>query len=206
MKYIFDFDDVVLENTKKFKPYMFGVLTHQLGIPEDESTNYYKEKREREFSLLDFITELCKRRGISSDRAEAVYKQILLTCRYYLNGELINLIIKLGTENCYLVTNGDKKFQEDKIEATGIAPLFKRHYVVSGSKKEVIGDICGNNQTEKVIFVEDKEKFLEDIKEKDIPNIVKVHFKEGTGVADLQREIQKQQSIPEIVEIRKRMS
>jgi len=174
MKYIFDFDDVLFNNTEQFKKHMFKTIA-EVGIPETEARAYYLEVREKEFSLKNFARTLFARFDIKI-KTSLIYKSIIKECPNFLNHELIREINKLGKENCYLVTNGEEKFQKDKITYSKIGNLFKQIYIVSGTKKEIIYAICDKNKKDKIIFVEDKIKFIEDIDLKKCPNLKTVLY------------------------------
>ena len=180
MKYIFDFDDVLFNNTAQFKEHAFRFLA-TLGVPEVESRKYYLEVREKEFSLRNFIETLFNRYNIKIDTKE-VYKKIMSECSKCINISLIELVKKIGKENCYIVSNGSKEFQEDKIKYSNIGALFKDVFIVPGTKKEVIKKICEENKDSRIIFIDDKLKFIEDVDAKDCPNLTMLVYDENTLV------------------------
>jgi|GEM_PF-1637308 len=175
MKYIFDFDDVLFNNTSQFKPHMFSVLA-EAGVLEEDARAYYREVREKEFSLKDFIKHFGLEVG-------DLYEKIMVECSNFRNTELMEMVQKVGKENCYIVSNGENKFNWDKINYSGIGNFFdpKHIYVVPGPKKDKIKEICEKNKNEQVIFVDDKTHFLDEIDEKflaDYPNLRKLHYKD----------------------------
>ena len=193
MKFIFDFDDVLFNNTKQFKPHMY-VCLEKAGVPRTVSEEYYKEAREKEFSLKNFITILLAHDPLSlkfqrgKEKVEEVYEEIMRECKNFINVQLTEMVKKLGRNNCFIVTNGEKQFQEDKIKNSGIASLFSEIYIVPNSKKEIIYDICNGNKNEKIIFIEDKIKFIEDLDFKKCPNL-KIILYDEQGLEKLKAEI-----------------
>lgn len=181
MKYIFDFDDVLFNNTAQFKTHMFNVIA-KAGVPEEQARAYYLEVREKEFSLLDFITTLFLKNKIKNPKINDVYEEIMKESPNFVNTELINQVTKLGKENCYIVTNGEKKFNQDKINYSEIGYLFKEIYIVPGSKKEAIQAICVENSNEEVVFVDDKVKFIEDIDLAKCPNLKTILWSPGMHI------------------------
>lgn len=161
MKYIFDFDDVLFNNTAQFKKHMFGLI-EEAGIPMEKVKEYYAEVRVKEFSLRNFITTLFSTYNIKSD-IEDIYIKIMVESSNFINESLIETIKKIGKENCYIVTNGEKEFNQDKIRYSGLENLFKKIYIVPGSKKEAIAEICSLNKDEEVLFIDDKKIFIDDI-------------------------------------------
>ncbi len=177
MKFIFDFDDVLFNNTKQFKPYMYTCL-EKAGVPQDVAETYYKEVREKEFSLINFITTLLGRQNIKQIKPENVYKEIMERSKDFINVQLIEFVKKLGKENCFIITNGEYQFNYDKVYGSGVNPLFNKIYIVPGSKKEVIYEICEKYKDEEVVFVDDKTKFIDDIELSKYPNLKTVLFDE----------------------------
>ncbi|MBI2630959.1 HAD hydrolase-like protein [Candidatus Nomurabacteria bacterium] len=169
MKYIFDFDDVLFNNTAQFKVHMFSILA-EAGVPEKSARAHYLEVREKEFSLRNFIQTLFTKYNLRYS-VDVVYQQIMEQTPNFLNTELVELIKKIGKENCYLVTNGDQEFNNDKVKYSGTSDLFKKIYIVPGTKKEVIRKICEENKTEEILFLEDKQKFIDDLEIEKHPNL-----------------------------------
>jgi FMN phosphatase YigB (HAD superfamily) len=188
MKYIFDFDDVLFENTAKFKPYIYSAL-ESYGIPQETAESYYRKVRENEFSMQTFISDLLAQHKIKAN-VDKIYKDIMRNCLSFVNRDLRQLIGRLGRDNCFLVTTGDTKFQNDKIDNSGIRMLFEEVYVVPDSKKEVVEEIYKRRRRkgEKVIFVDDKKHHLEDIDPKKCPDLITVLYDEN-GFARLNGEI-----------------
>jgi FMN phosphatase YigB (HAD superfamily) len=173
MKFIFDFDDVLF-NTKDLKRWMYTSLNN-VGISFNVAEAYYEKIRGGEFSLKNYLSELVLEQKIDVNQ---VYEEIMAKCPDFVNTELVNIIRKIGKENSYLVTYGEKEFNRAKVERSGLAPLFSEIHIVQGSKKEIIRDICERNKTEKIIFVDDKIKFIEDIDMAKCPNLKTILFNE----------------------------
>jgi FMN phosphatase YigB (HAD superfamily) len=179
MKYIFDFDDVLFNNTAQFKKHMFQLIA-EVGVSENEARAYYFEVREKEFSLRKFINTLFLKHNINKKNINKLYEAIMLKSSKFTNIALIKFVRKIGKENCYIVTNGDKKFNQDKVNYSGIGPLFKKIYIVPGTKKEIVKKICTKNKNEKIFFIDDKMKFIEDIDLKKCPNLTTILYKNQT--------------------------
>ncbi len=169
MQYIFDFDDVLFNNTAQFKKHMFRLIA-QVGVPEDVAKAYYLEVREKEFSLKNFIITLFVRYDIRYS-VNDIYEKIIQECSKFVNTELIKEVKKIGKDNCYIITNGEQEFNSDKLKFSGIGHLFKEIYIVPGSKKEIINKICDENKNEQVVFIDDKPRFFEDLDFAKYPNL-----------------------------------
>ena len=199
MKYIFDFDDVLFNNTKQFKEHMFRVIT-MAGVPESEAKKYYLEVREKEFSLKNFIATLFSRYEVDA-LPDVVYETIMKECPNFLNAELVEAVRRIGRENCYIVTNGNSEFQKDKIKYSGIGHLFHEDKIsiVPESKVRAIVRICAENNGEEVVFIDDKRKFIDERELKGIPNLTTIHYR----AEDFGR-LMKEADNPTAVELKRR--
>ncbi|MES3031956.1 MAG: HAD family hydrolase [Patescibacteria group bacterium] len=162
MKFIFDFDDVLFKNTKQFKEHMYASL-EKAGTPRKVVEEYYKEVRTNKFWLRELLTHFSIR--------ESLYEEILNESTNFINKELLDIVKKLGRENCYIVTHGNEEFQRDKIKKSGLDSLFSEIIVVQGDKKEAVEKICEKYKNEKVLFIDDKAKHFEDLDYKKYPNL-----------------------------------
>jgi len=185
MKYIFDFDDVLFNNTKQFKEHMYKCL-EKAGISRTVAETYYTEVREKEFSLKNFISTLLLR-GKVDKKMEDIYEEIMSECPNFINNELLEEIERLGKNNCYLVTYGEAEFQQDKLDRSGISMYFSQTYVVTESKKEIISRICEKHKDEQVVFIDDKPRFLDDVDLKDSPNLIPVQYNKDLDFRELVR-------------------
>lgn len=169
MKYIFDFDNVICYTNPKFREYIYSFLEKN-GISHNSSKEYLEKEISNLFSLKKMLAHFSVK--------EDIYQEIMNGSKNFLNKDLVNEIKKLGKENCYIVTYGDKEFQLDKIKKAGINSLFCEIKTVSGSKKEAVEKICDKHKNEKVVFIDDKMKCFEDLNFKKYPNLQTIHFDE----------------------------
>ncbi|MDD5721362.1 MAG: hypothetical protein PHT16_02865 [Candidatus Pacebacteria bacterium] len=175
MKFIFDFDDVLFYNSDKLKKRIYFCLD-KAGIPYGTAEAYYKKVRGGEFSLKDFLSELVDLENKKDIEAEELHEEIMSECPNFINTELVNLVQKFGKENCYLVTYGGYEHNKNKVERSGLAPLFSEIHIVSKSKKEAVEKICAKHKDEKVIFIDDKIKHFENLDFKKYPNLQTILF------------------------------
>jgi len=198
MKYIFDFDDVLFNTTKQLKEHMFRLIA-EAGVPETEARAYYLEVRQKEFSLKKFIAILFgrdeRRKGINQN---TLYEAIMTECSNFKNTELIEAIQRIPKDDRYIVTNGEDEFNRDKLKYSGIGELFhKSHiYIVPGSKQEAIKEICDKNKGEKIVFVDDKKRFIDELLylKRDYPNLTTILYDEY-GYTQLMAEINQETTL-----------
>lgn len=170
MKYIFDFDDVLFHNTEKLKPHMYELI-EKAGIPKAEANEHYLKIR-HEFVMRDFIESLFFQRDyLNSVNKDELYEDIMKESKNFINKDVLEIILKLGKENCFMVTHGETEHQMDKINRVGIFDLFSKIYVVQGSKKEAVEGICEQFKDEPTFFIDDKIHHLENLDIKKYPNL-----------------------------------
>ncbi len=172
MKYIFDFDDVLFHTSKQrgyplFKEFQFSIL-EKAGIPMTAILEYYERERLNQFSLKKML----KHFSLSED----VYNEILNHSKNFVNIEMIELVKNLEQWNCIILTYGDIEFQLDKIEKSGIAPLFSQIIAVEGSKKETLEKICKEFSNESVIFIDDSIKHFDSLDPQLCSNLKTIHY------------------------------
>lgn len=188
MKVIFDFDDVIFD-AKRFKVAMFQILREH-GYETVEEQYESIRKNEQPFSIHDFIHTLDT--SLTSERQESLYQKILAVSEHVTNPEVVDIMKSVGKENSYIVTSGDYEFQMDKIRRSIGLDSVQEILVVPGSKKEVIEFLCKKHESEEVIFVDDKNHFINDIDMEQCPNLKTVLFN-GHGVENLEAEITESQ-------------
>lgn len=191
MKLIIDFDDVIFD-TKSFKKSLFEILARSGAV---NAQDLYEKERNKEtpFSLLDFLHRIFSEQDACNDqtsKGNIIYKEIMSGCKLFINEEMISFLKEIGKENCYVVTNGDMAFQMDKLARTGVDVLVKEICVVSGSKKEEVERLCVLFLQEKVIFVDDKVKFFDDI-DMTLCNNLKTIIYDKTNLGTLKNETSK---------------
>ena len=179
MKFIFDFDDVLFNNTKQFKEHMYMCL-EKAGVSRNVAEKYYKEIGGDKFWLKKML--------IHFSIQESLYEKILNDSKNFINKELLNIIKKLGKVNCYIVTHGSEEWQRDKINRSGIDTFFSEIVVVSENKKEAIEKICVRHKDEKVIFIDDKAHHFKDLNFVKYPNL-KIILYDEQGLLKLKKEI-----------------
>lgn len=186
MKLIVDFDDVLFD-VSKLKEKFFKVLTaHGVKNPKDEY--HFERKNDRPFSLKLFLARIHKEENLKATTVNEMYEEVMTVCGALKNKELADVLTQCGRENCHIVTSGDKEFQMDKIMRSGANNLAQEIIVVPGSKKDTVESICLKYSDEKVIFIDDKVKFFDDITMEKYPNLKTILFDEQ-GLIALQREI-----------------
>jgi len=183
MKYIFDFDDVIFETTRRRLEHVYPFLEER-GIPVSEIDDYYKKVRGEQFSIKKLLKHF--------SLGEELYEEMMHGSETFANPELIELIKKMGKENCYLITYGDEDFQRDKIKILNVGSLFLEIIVVpTDEKRKLIEEICARYPDETVLFIDDKAKHFVNLDFKKYPKLRTVHWDKQHGLEKLKEEIAK---------------
>lgn len=187
MKIFIDFDDVLF-NTKFFKDDI-KIIFEKNGFSEEIFKKYYKEfparrkKGEvRKYNLRERIKKI-KALGIKTGGIEKDFSNLLKKSKKYVFEDGIKFLNKFRKEELYVVSYGDKKFQLEKIENSGVGKYFKKIIIADTSKAVGIRKALRNKNIEPgeaIIFLDDRVKFLKDIK-KSYPGMVTIHMKRKEG-------------------------
>lgn len=190
MKLILDFDDVLFNNTKGLKIKIFEVLARH-GIVHAESVYLRKREGDAPFSLTSFLHEIIATQGVTGVNEQELYEEICGSFPSLVNEPLLALIrdMKIGRDDCYIVTSGEKEYQHAKIEGSGIARIFNVARVVDHSKKTEVEKICRDFPEDEIIFVDDKDKFFRELDMEACPNLKTVLYNEH-GLENLKAEIE----------------
>ena len=182
MKYIFDFDDVIFQTTRRSKEYLYPFL-EKLGISHGKIEEYYLKTRGQNFSMKKLLAHF--------SLGEKLYEKAMEDYGKFANKELIDVIKTLGKENCFIITYGDEEFQLDKIKRIGVENLFSKIFVVvTDEKRELVEKISTQYKNESVFFIDDKIKHFEGLDLVKFPNLKPILF-DGQGLEKLKQEITK---------------
>ncbi|MFA6520292.1 MAG: hypothetical protein WCT44_01640 [Candidatus Paceibacterota bacterium] len=191
-KYIFDFDDTLFKNTELLKPRIFSMISKATGTSEkDIETRYYTPAIRDHFSLIEFIQEFFTQKGIPQDGVDSLFKEIMSESHKFLNVELLEEIKKIPPEDCYIVTTGRQDWNWSKLAYSGILEYFipQNIVVVPGKKSRSIRNICHENKDFTVIFIDDKSRFIEELKQEKVPNLQCLLYK-GENLTELVKKIE----------------
>ena len=183
-KYIFDFDDVLFFNTEKFKKHMYKCF-EEIGVSYDTVKKYYAIEKEKGWVLHNLVASVLIGENITSTSKEELSEKIMRECKNFVNNELIEQIKKLEIRNCYMVTHGIKEYQLEKVERTGLGPLFAQIFTVLDIKKGPVEMICEQFKDDEVVFIDDKEKRFADLDFKKYPNLRKVLYVGPESIAEI---------------------
>ncbi len=180
MKVIFDFDDVLFD-TKAFKGKIFAGIS-KFNIDEDILKTLY-EKHRKFFNIRKFFEEALSlsKISVSEKEIEEISNIVLHDLTGYVDERLVNLIHGLGKENCFILSAGNEGFQKDKMHSSGVVDVVhsEQTIIVKDDKKETLRNICSEYLNESIIFIDDKERYIEDAVSIRMPNLFPVLYDEN---------------------------
>lgn len=184
MKVIFDFDDVIF-NAKIFKGIIFQIF-EKYGYENVSGMYDIFRKENKPFSLRDFIKYVDPSLNVAV--CEQMYQQIIGFCEHCVNHDVLDVMKKLGKEDCYVLTSGDWQFQKDKIERSIGYDVACEMVVAPESKRDEIVRFCKKYPDEDFLFVDDKQEFLDEVPKDECPNLKTILF-DRDGLERLRTEI-----------------
>lgn len=177
MKIIFDFDDVIFDSNA-FKQKIFSGLVSS-GIPSDIIKDLYISHRSS-FSPFTLYKDAVEKSGlrISEKSLKSAVTALVENVDSYVDKRIVDLIKKIGKENCFVVTAGDKDFQKLKVEASLGGVIDPEHcFFVEYKKSEALQKICEQYPDEPVIFVDDKSRYMDEAHSLHIKNLHPVLYR-----------------------------
>ena len=106
MKYIFDFDDVLFYTTRRRNEFLYPFLK-KMGISRKALDSFYEKTRGNHFSMKKLLAHF--------SLGEDLYEKTMEEIEKFANSELIEIVKKIGKDNCYILTYGDEEFQLEKM-------------------------------------------------------------------------------------------
>ena len=160
----------------------------EIGVQYDTVKKYYKIEKGKGWVLRNLVESVLKGENITSISKEELTEKIMGECKNFLNNELIDRIKRLEVRNCYMVTHGVNEYQLEKINRTGLKPLFTKIFVVQDAKKGPVEMICEQFNDDEVVFVDDKEKRFADLDFVKYPNLRKVLYVGPESIVEIFQE------------------
>jgi FMN phosphatase YigB (HAD superfamily) len=192
MKIFIDFDDVLF-NTKQFVEDIKKIFEKN-GVSEAVFRKYYREQpkkgdeKVRKYNPYEQIKRI-KDLGIETKGIERDFGKLLKNTSKYSFRDGIKFLKEFKNEDLYIVSFGNRKFQGEKINNSGIGKYIREILIIEASKAVGIKRILRRRNLEPgeaLIFLDDRVKFLKDIK-KSYPGMVTFLMKRKEGRYDDER-------------------
>ena len=120
------------------------------------------------------------RKSLGTSMGE-IYDEIMEKCPVFVNKELLAEIEKLPKEDLWIMTYGEEEFNRAKVEQSGIGKFFNKVQirVVSGSKKEWVAQTCAEFPEEIIIFVDNRQDFIQEVTREKSKNLRTILYDEN---------------------------
>jgi len=167
MKIFIDFDGVIF-NTKLFKKQLFKIF--------NDKSQYKKFKKLGiPYSPLTHLKFLSKKRRVNYKKILATLNKLIRDSKKYVFSDAKKFLNHFPKSDLYLLSYGDLSFQRQKIKAAGVSKYFRRIVITDKNKAEIIRKLSKKDKFkkgEKMIFIDDKRKHVNEIKAMKDKNII----------------------------------
>lgn len=172
MKIFIDFDDVIF-NTKAFGIGLRNVFVAGGISKKTFDSDYldYPVKGKNGIRKYDawHHLKLIKKRGFNTKDAEIKMRSFLKNTKAYVFADVIDFLRKFERRDIFLISYGVKKFQETKMNNSGLRKRFKKCIISDNSKGGEIKKLIKQGKIdagENIYFIEDRVKWIEETKKK----------------------------------------
>lgn len=176
---VFDFDNTLISARKVYKH--FEHLFERNGIKKTDFQEVYREsKAEGIFNLKRLIFLLNKNFSLPKKKIKNALNLLFKKCKSFLYPDVFSFIKKWSKKaDLFLVTLGDKKFQQGKIKGAKLDKYFKKIFITQDeSKLKEFKQIT--KKTGITFIIDDSPKTLSLVKNK-IKKVVTVRINRGEG-------------------------
>ncbi|MBU1074752.1 HAD hydrolase-like protein [Patescibacteria group bacterium] len=176
MKIVLDFDHTLFD-TEKFKQALQGRLA-MFGVTVDQFNSNYRIVKEQlgHYDYQEHLRLLAQEEELDENDLLLNFNEIVNSANEFLFPDVLNFLESLkaiSKSELYLLTFGQDKFQQAKVEASGIRPYFKE-VVDTVDSKLIFFD--QNKKLQKATFVDNRGKTIDQIKMK-YPDVVAIWLK-----------------------------
>lgn len=183
MKIFLDFDDFFLKTEGDLVTDFFQFLMSLTGATEEELLQTYKRFSGAHFSKglpysleqhIDFLSEL---RNFDKESVKEKARAFFTNLKKYVFDGSEKFLRSLPKKDIYLLTYGEKNFQDLKVDGSGLRDFFHEVIVVQGNKPEEIERVAKREHflpDETVVFCDNRCGHFRGAKER---GIITIHLK-----------------------------
>lgn len=179
-----DFDDVIF-NTQQFKDDLKKVFRDS-GVSNEEYIRYYfplDADVPKTYDPRAQIERICAHVNVPKEPLQKAVEAFLEEeCTHYVFPDVAELAAAVGSNNLVIVSFGDKRMQEEKIERSGVKNIIAQVIVTENQKSAAIAEYVADRgiQLDEAYFIDDRVEQIGDIK-KVFPNIKTIFLKRLEG-------------------------
>ncbi len=173
MRIFIDFDDVIF-NAKKFKKDLIKVFIKN-GISRPEFNRSYRgfsgnpRRKPGCYDPQEQIDFLSSEKDIDRKKLMKDIDSLMVDLKKYVFKDSYKFIKHFPKKELYLVTYGNKKFQEKKVRNSGIGKYFKRIVIINRPKADAIEKLIKRDKIKKgegLYFIDDRIGHVKNVKKK----------------------------------------
>lgn len=187
MKIFIDLDDVIF-NAKKFKKDLTKVfIKNGISCPEFDisyrSFSWNLRGKPRYYDPQEQIDFLSSEKDIDRKKLMKNINSLMVDLRKYIFKDFYKFIKYFPKKELYLITYGNKKFQEKKVRNSGISKYFERIVITDRPKANAIEKLIKRDKIKKgeiLYFIDDRIEYIENVKKK-YPKIATFFIKRKEG-------------------------
>ena len=180
MKIVLDFDDTIL-NTGDWTNELIKVFLKEGFSREEYEVNYEKSKEEKgDFDAELMIKLFIQIKKIDSEKIKKEIENVINRSRDYLYEDFFDFAKSFDKKDLTLVSVGLEEIQMAKIKNTGIVSFFNKISIPLKHKSDEIELIVKKYPGEKIFFIDDKAKQIDEAKKR-LPQIIAIKIERPTG-------------------------
>ncbi len=180
MKIILDFDDTIF-NTHNLMRDVCAVFS-DLGFQEEQFWGAYAECKEKagDFNPEIIINLLNEIKPFDEIKAKKKINSILGNSKDFVYPDFFSFAKNFNKKDLILLSFGEANFQRTKIKNSGVSPFFSEIIITQKNKTENLEPLCKKYSEEKIFFIDDKTKQIDEVK-KIFPQIISVKMERTQG-------------------------
>jgi len=171
MKIILDFDNTIFNTLLMLSEFL--KVFQEAGFTEEEFWNNYEKTKEKMggFDQEIFIDLLGNSSFFDKKKTKEKMDSILSRASNFIYPDFADFAKSFNKRDLMLLSYGVTDFQKRKIEKSKIASMLSEIIITSKSKDKSFKIICQKYQGEKLFFIEDNGKQIDQVK-KEFPEVI----------------------------------
>lgn len=180
MKIILDFDDTIF-NTGYFNEEIVNIFK-KLGFSVGEYNNNYQKSMDLkgDFDADLMIDLFSAKKNFDKKKTKIKINSLIKKSKRFVYKDFFDFAVSFHKKDLILVSVGLKEIQLGKIDNSGISTFVNKISIPEKYKSDEIGLIIKQYPIEKIFFVDDKAKQIDEAKKR-FPQIVAIKMERPTG-------------------------
>ncbi len=180
MKIILDFDDTIFNTSLMLDKFL--EVFQRAGFTEKEFWNNYQKTKEKAggFNREIFIGLFHNSNSLGENEIKKEINFVLGEMSRFIYPDFANFAKNFNKKDLILLSYGIANFQKEKIEKSKVALLLNKIIITSEDKVESFKNISQKHKNEKIFFIEDSAKQIDQVK-KEFPKVIALKMERPQG-------------------------